>query len=317
MSETVTHAALRVAEPDPLQPRRCALCSGRADLLYSGCQDQEYFIAGSSEFFCCSGCGFVFLQPLPQPEQLPTLYPSNYQNYDPPANPISRFLWNRYHERHSAICRRYLPKNGALLEIGSAGGDLLERLRGQGIHNVQGVELSRDGYERAAAKGLRVFHGSVDDFHTSERFDVIFMSHVIEHVLDPVRTVAKIASLLKGDGVLYIETPNVGSLDARIWGRNWGLVHYPRHLYLFNRATLRQLLERNGLSAVNVWSEINSCGWALSLQSALRRLRIDRSCRPRSFYYPILLVLFLPVNLIDLCCGGTAFMAALARKPKE
>src|SRR5512143_1217333 len=108
MSETVTHAASRVLEPAPMQSRTCALCGGLADLLYSGCQDLEYFVTGSSEFFCCSNCGFVFMQPLPLPEDLPKLYPSNYQNFDPPANPITRFLLNRFHERHSAICRRYL-----------------------------------------------------------------------------------------------------------------------------------------------------------------------------------------------------------------
>jgi hypothetical protein len=106
---------------------------------------------------------------------------------------------------------------------------------------------------------------------------------------------------LKPGGVLYLETPNVRALDSRLWGRRWGLIHYPRHLYLFDRSTIRRLFESAGLVDVRVASELNSCGWALSVQSELRRVGLDRSRRPRSFYYSLLLLLFLPVNAVDSC----------------
>ena len=123
--------------------------------------------------------------------------------------------------------------------------------------------------------------------------------------------------MLKPRGVLYIETPNVRSLDARLWKSHWGLIHYPRHLCLFDRATLRRMLVGAGFEVEKMSWEINSCGWALSLQGALRRLGLDRSRRPRSFYYPPLLAATLPLNLIDLLFGGTAFMSAIARKGGE
>jgi 2-polyprenyl-3-methyl-5-hydroxy-6-metoxy-1,4-benzoquinol methylase len=293
----------------------CPLCGAEAPLLYSNCRDLEYFTPASFPFHRCVACGLVFMDPLPTRAELPTLYPRNYHNFEPPSNAISRFLLSRYYEHHATICRRHLPAGGALLEVGCAAGDLLERVRRNDGHRVQGVELSREACERAWQRDLDVFHGTLDEFHTTDRFDMVFMSHVIEHVLDPVATVAKISSLLKPGGVAYIETPNVGSLDARLWKETWGLIHYPRHLYLFDRTTVGRLLERGGLRVERVTSELNSCGWALSMQSALRRMGIDRSRRPRSFYYPLLLLLFLPMNALDLCFGGTAFMSATARKP--
>lgn len=294
----------------------CPLCGSAASLRYSQCQDLEYFLDASFDLYRCDACGLVFMHPLPTRTQLPELYPSNYHNFDPPRNPISRFLLHRYYEHQCGIARKHMPENGSLLEIGCASGDILERMQRHGYDDVQGIELSLEACERAWGRGLKVFHGTLDEFETDQRFDMVFMSHVIEHVLDPVATVAKIASLLKPGGVLYVETPNVGSLDARLWKRNWGLVHYPRHLYLFDRATVRQLLEQGGLVVEDVSSQINSCGWALSTQSALRRWRLDRSRKPRSAYYPLLLLLFLPLNLLDLCFGGTAFIAAIARKPE-
>jgi 2-polyprenyl-3-methyl-5-hydroxy-6-metoxy-1,4-benzoquinol methylase len=294
----------------------CRLCGGRGAPRYTDCRDLEYFIPARFDFHRCAACGLVFMHPLPTREELPHLYPPTYHNFDAPVGALSRTLLDRYYAHHAAICRRYLPKDGAFLEIGSAGGDLLERLRAQGYRNVQGVELSRDGWELSRRKGLTVFHGTAEEFATDDRFDLVFMSHVIEHVLDPVDTVLRMAALLKEGGVLYVETPNVASLDARIWRRHWGLIHYPRHLYLFDRRTIRRLLSRGGLIVERTWSELNSCGWALSVQCALRRLGLDPSRRPRSFYYPALLVASLPLNLVDLCAGGTAFMATVARKAR-
>ena len=294
----------------------CSLCGAGASLRYSGCEDLEYFLDASFDLYRCDECGLVFMHPLPTRAELPHLYPSNYHNFDPPKNPISRFLLHRYYEHQCAIARKHMPEDGSLLEIGCASGDILERMQHHGYDDVQGIELSLEACERAWGRGLKVFHGTLDEFETDQRFDMVFMSHVIEHVLDPVATVTKIASLLKPGGVLYLETPNVGSLDARLWKRSWGLIHYPRHLYLFDRSTARRLLERGGLAVEDVSSQVNSCGWALSLQSALRRRRLDRSRKPRSAYYPLLLLVFLPMNALDLCFGGTAFMAAIARKPE-
>jgi 2-polyprenyl-3-methyl-5-hydroxy-6-metoxy-1,4-benzoquinol methylase len=293
----------------------CPLCDGTSTLIYSGCLDLEYFMPAASDFRRCDECGLVFMHPLPTRAELPDLYPANYHNFDPPSNPISRLLLSRYYDRQVARCRTHMPDDGSFLEIGCASGDVLERMQRAGYDDVQGIELSLEACEKAWQRGLKVFHGTLDEFETDQRFDVIFMSHVIEHVLDPVATVAKISALLRPGGVLCIETPNVGAPDARVFKKDWGLVHYPRHLYLFDRSTVVRLLERGDLHVERVSSQLNSCGWALSIQHALRRRGFDRSRRPRSRYYPALLLLFLPLNLLDVFLGGTAFMAAVARKP--
>ena len=198
----------------------CPLCGGGASLLYSDCRDFEYFTAASFDFYRCRECGFVLMHPLPTRAELPALYPANYHNFEPPSNPVSRLLLDRYYEHQSGICRRYLPPDGALLEVGCATGEVLARVQERGFHDVQGIELSQEACERAWDRGLKVFHGTLDEFETDQRFDVIFMSHVIEHVLDPVATTAKLASLLAPGGVLYLETPNVGAPDARLFGKH-------------------------------------------------------------------------------------------------
>jgi SAM-dependent methyltransferase len=292
----------------------CVLCGRPTALLYDDCTDFEYFMTAPGDLYRCAACGLVAMEPMPTREELPGLYPAEYHNFSGSPNPVARFLLGRYQRRQADICRRHLPPGGTFLEIGCATGDVLAELVDE-FPVVRGIELSEEACAVARRRGLDVFCGTLEEFETDERFDVVFMSHVIEHVLDPVATVARIAELLRPGGVLYLETPNVGSLDARLWKQRWGLIHYPRHLYLFDRTTVARLLESAGLQPEGVHWEPNSCGWALSVQSALRRRGIDRSRRARSVYYPLLLVAFLPLNLLDMAFGGTAFMSAIGRKP--
>jgi len=255
------------------------------------------------------------MEPMPTRAELPGLYPTDYHSFAEAQNPIAGFLLRRYQRRQAAICRKHLPPGGRVLEIGCANGDVLMELRDE-FPVVRGIELTEDAADAARARGLDVFCGTLEEYETDEQFDLVFMSHVIEHVLDPVATVRRIAELLAPGGVLYLETPNVGALDARVWKSGWGLIHYPRHLYLFDRSTILRLLEAGGLTSEGTHWEPNSCGWALSVQSWLRRRGIDRNRAPRSRYYPLLLVLFLPLNALDALFGGTAFMSAIGRKPR-
>jgi SAM-dependent methyltransferase len=293
----------------------CVLCGRPTALLYDDCTDFEYFMTAPGDLYRCTGCGLVAMEPMPTRAELPGLYPAEYENFSGPGNPIARFLLARYQRRQADICRKHLPPDGRILEIGCATGDVLAELVGD-YPVVHGIELSEDACAVARSRGLEVFCGTLEEYRTDQQYDVVFMSHVIEHVLDPVATVAIIERLLAPGGVLYLETPNVGSLDARVWKSRWGLIHYPRHLYLFDRSTITRLLDGASLTTEGVRWEPNSCGWALSVQSWLRRRGIDRSRAPRSRYYPILLMLFLPLNLLDVAFGGTAFMSAIGRKAR-
>jgi 2-polyprenyl-3-methyl-5-hydroxy-6-metoxy-1,4-benzoquinol methylase len=310
-AEPTTDAPWSHVRRDPT----CVLCGNRTALLYDDCTDFEYFMTAPGDLYRCGSCGLVAMEPMPTREELPGLYPSEYHNLSTPKNPVARFLLRRYQRRQADICRRHLPPDGRILEIGCATGDVLAELRDE-YPVVHGIELSEDACAVARARGLDVFCGTLEEFVTDQQYDVVFMSHVIEHVLDPVETVAAIERLLAPGGVLYLETPNVGSLDARVWKQRWGLIHYPRHLYLFDRDTIARLLATASLATEGVRWEPNSCGWALSVQSALRRHGIDRSRAPRSRYYPFLLMVLLPLNLLDTMFGGTAFMSAVGRKAR-
>ena len=99
-------------------------------------------------------------------------------------------------------------------------------------------------------------------------FDVVVMSDVIEHLLDPKDALASCRSFLKTGGILYLVTPDIGSLSAKLMrGYWWGL--RPAHIYYFSRATMTQMLRDNGFEVLM----IKSFGRIFSYAYWLSRLR--------------------------------------------
>ena len=95
-------------------------------------------------------------------------------------------------------------------------------------------------------------------------YDLIVLSHVLEHIPYPARTIAEIRSLMTRDAVLYIEVPhedivrlNRGSADLLTRKRHWH-----EHINFFTRESLGALLERSGLRTLDMQTLETSYGMA-------------------------------------------------------
>ena len=138
--------------------------------------------------------------------------------------------------------------SGRLLDVGCGHGLLLDEARTMG-YDVLGLELSRTaaGYARDVL-GLPVAEQPLEAFAaaTTERFDVIVLADLIEHLEDPAAALDACARLLEEDGVLCVITPDPSAPLARAAGaRWWGYV--PAHTCLLPGRTLRELLTARGL----------------------------------------------------------------------
>jgi SAM-dependent methyltransferase len=138
---------------------------------------------------------------------------------------------------------------GRLLEIGCAYGFFLQEAAP--FYAVQGLEISDDAAAFCRQRGLPVLTGVADEnaFAQLGRFDVIVMLDVIEHLADPVRTLALCHRHLESDGVIVITTGDFASLYARLSGRNWRLMTPPQHLWYFTPRSIAGLSASVGLRA--------------------------------------------------------------------
>ena len=96
------------------------------------------------------------------------------------------------------------------------------------------------------------------------------MNDVLEHVNDPILILQNLVALLKPNGNIIIETPNIDSIKFRIFRSNFYSLEIPRHLYHFSPTTLTALCAKCGLSVENIKCVGSAKGTVRSLYYALR-----------------------------------------------
>jgi 2-polyprenyl-3-methyl-5-hydroxy-6-metoxy-1,4-benzoquinol methylase len=136
-----------------------------------------------------------------------------------------------------------------LLDVGCGNGQLLILLRDLGWQ-VEGVEIDPAAVEQACASGIKVRSGSLEaQQYPADHFDVVTMSHVLEHVHDPAVLLRECHRILCPGGRLVAVTPNLESWGHRRFRESWRGLEPPRHLFLYTAKSL-QMLARNAGFAI-------------------------------------------------------------------
>ncbi len=134
---------------------------------------------------------------------------------------------------------------GSVLEVGANTGKLMELLAAGGFGPLTGLEPNDACAKQARAAGLNVVTGWFTEEQTPEgEFDVIVISHVLEHIPQPIEALKLARDRLAPGGLLAIFVPNAASYRAQAgWGR-WGPLNPVDHVWHFEPQTLRGLLGR-------------------------------------------------------------------------
>ena len=122
-----------------------------------------------------------------------------------------------------------------LLDIGSGTGDFLNTAK-KNNWQVRGVEPSKAARDLAAEKGIQL-EENIYNF-SSEKFDVITLWHVLEHITDLDEYITQIKKLLSPKGILIIAVPNFKSYDAKHYKQFWAAYDVPRHVWHFSQKSI-------------------------------------------------------------------------------
>lgn len=134
-------------------------------------------------------------------------------------------------------------KNGKILEIGCSYGNYLFQLKKIGW-DVKGIELSKKAVDYGKNKlNLDIFNLDIQDFESEEKFDIIYLRMVLEHVESPKIILKKCYSLLKPNGKLVLILPDISGLEVSIYKKYAYTLQLPYHLYHFTPITIKNYLQ--------------------------------------------------------------------------
>jgi SAM-dependent methyltransferase len=200
-------------------------------------------------FWRCPSCGLVFRYPLPNGRSVVELYENSwtapFENRSETGG-TSLNLARVYARKLADSLNRKDFSGLRILDFGAGRGDALTALSELGA-DVYGVEPF--GYDGLVEKGFKMFR-TLDEIPEEFTFDGIITMDVVEHLESPWEEIKGFSRLLKEDGFIYISTPNVGSLRAKIEGEKWREAVRPGHFVLFNQDSLENMLERLGYKSM-------------------------------------------------------------------
>lgn len=259
----------------------CPICGHAGDILYTGLSDR--FGVNNPKGWgirkCRSRrCGCAWLDPAPLESEvykayrnyythqggsssLP-YYPPNYGRIENMLLEISRRCLHYTHMNSKRETHRLhgLEKGqGRLLEVGCGDGARLAALKECGW-NVEGQEVDPKAVSNCNSKGFVVHKGDIDQLGLPENtYDVILVSHVIEHIHLPVEFLSHCRKLLKPRGRLVLSTPNIESFGHWVYKRSWLHLDPPRHLVIYNRRSLVDVFHKAGFTRISIKTVALNC----------------------------------------------------------
>jgi SAM-dependent methyltransferase len=219
--------------------RQCPLCrSPRTATL---------FTKDGTDYWSCRECGFRFATP-DRNRNLGNALADYEQAYLQYLGP------DRADEANFDALLRWMGAPGSLergrwLDVGAGSGKLVRYLRARGI-DARGIEPSRALFDHFLSGDPAFTCDTVDTAGASlGSFAVITAFDVIEHVPDPHAFLSGVVAALDDDGVVFLSTPDVESLTARVFGRRWHF-YYPYHVSYFAPPTIARAAALHGLGVV-------------------------------------------------------------------
>ena len=224
--------------------RPCPLCGSSNHALVSNRMQHGLDL----NTVVCEECSFVYTNPVPPREVYERFYVEAYSRYYGHITPKPIGTRGSAEPAQLATKLNLIEQSlrlagSRLLEIGPGNGFFLYWAQRRGCE-VLGVEPSPGFCHVLAAAGLPHLEGVLSDVRPEihGQFDIVFMAHVLEHFYDPNEALQHCSSLLKSNGVLAIEVPNIlkpfRSLDR----------YFLRYVHLsnFSPQTLKAMLQKHG-----------------------------------------------------------------------
>ena len=228
----------------------CLICnqpSWKKEFQVQDIFDEQY------NFGSCNSCQVYSLNPFPNKRQLDQAYDESYHGFgEKKFNPLVEKVLDWFRKQNAKQFAKELPEKAKVLDVGCGNGTFLEYLGKQGDFELHGIEpIGKSGDRAEKLEGLKVRRGFLEE-NTFEKlyFDAIILTHVFEHLPNPLKSLKTISAIAADNAILQIEIPNVNSIQYKLFKAKWLHLDPPRHLNMFPPKVLKE--------------ELNKLGWELT-----------------------------------------------------
>lgn len=233
--------------------RKCPICfTDQVEVLHK----QKFTIPENVplpeeyDIVCCSVCCFVYADTPNNQLQYEHYYAfhSKYQHEVPSSEDERRYT------SVTNYLINFLKPQDKILDIGCSNGELLKHLYHRGYRQLSGIDPSPICIKHVNEQGLNGLELTLsnlkDNFETIGQHDVIILSHVMEHLVNPSEMMLAMKNLLHKDGLAYIEVPDASKYHAHFFKS----FHYfdVEHINHFDQDSLKNLAYQAGFEMMDI-----------------------------------------------------------------
>ena len=141
-----------------------------------------------------------------------------------------------------------------ILEIGCGPGGILKFFQDKGF-TVQGVDFDEEHLEYGRKNNLNLLNEK--SLNKSSKFDLIILSHVLEHIKDPIGEIKKIKNYLKNDSLIYIEVPSIQMIN-NMYDSDFLKYLHIAHCYHFSVDSFKNFCSNQNLDILKLNNKIQT-----------------------------------------------------------
>ena len=233
--------------------RKCFICN---NCSLVNIFNQNWKVAGCDEIEIgigiCPECGMTLQDPI-VPNSTMFKWYSQIGNYTNPsrAGKPSPAKIKCVDNQIKCLKEHVINKTGSVFQVGCSDGYTLSRFKEEG-YDVMGIDPSSNAAEVSnKLYGIKPFVGFFENYNPIKKvkYDLIILTHILEHLYDPLLSLNKCNELLSSEGNLLIEVP------ALIHPENWSISFFTfEHVNYFSQVSMNNLLEKAGFTIVGDWS---------------------------------------------------------------
>ena len=236
-----------------MEVRNCPICElpatsarriGELDANHAKLEGRKFVLAQ------CTGCDLIFLSPTPTEREVDAMYAASTQFDDVYRGERGEVALQYVTGRLRALLSRNKgdrQREFRMLEIGAG---LSWMCRAAKNLNSRNITVAQDITSEAVPECSWVDHYCIGEIMRCREleqwapYDVVSLTHVIEHLVDPVAVLRKIRGLTVSSGIVFLTAPHRpvgwGSRTAIETWRTWSYNHVPAHVQYFSPRSLKR-----------------------------------------------------------------------------